>query len=109
MRAAWLTCAAQRRGRREWVSDETEMIVGRIIPPCRQATARTCLRRPGRKFVLPATVDAFDGATNLEAAKAFIERAFGIGDLGDSSQTRRAREEGPRAAGHAYMFVTQKR
>nr|WP_042671950.1 DUF3732 domain-containing protein [Methylobacterium sp. B34] len=91
----------------KWVSDEAEMIVGRIIPPVGQATSTHMFATSGRNLVLPATVDAFDGATTLEAAKAFIERAFGIGDLGDESDAAAARGRATVRHVTPYMFVTK--
>lgn len=91
----------------KWVSDETEMIVGRIIPPVGQRTSTHMFAAAGRKLVLPATVDAFDGATTLEAAKAFIERAFGIGDLGGEPDAAGARGRATVRHVTPYMFVTK--
>ena len=65
----------------KWVSGDHEMIVGRIIPPVGHATSTRMFTAAGRNLPLPASIDDFDGATTVEAAKAFIERAFGIGDL----------------------------
>jgi energy-coupling factor transporter ATP-binding protein EcfA2 len=91
----------------KWVLGETEMIVGRIIPPVGQATSTHMFAASGRNLVLPATVDAFDGATTLEAAKAFIERAFGIGDLGGEPDTAGARGRATVRHVTPYMFVTK--
>lgn len=91
----------------KWVSGEIEMIVGRIIPPVGQATSTHMFAASGRNLVLPATVDAFDGATTLEAAKAFIERAFGIGDLVSEPDTAGARGRATVRHVTPYMFVTK--
>jgi hypothetical protein len=84
------------------------MIVGRVIPPEGQATSTRMFATAGRALPLPATVDEFDGSTTVEAAKAFIERAFGIGDLvGEVDATRGGR--GPATVRHVtpYLFVTK--
>ena len=62
----------------------------------------------GRNLPLPLTLDAFDGATTLDAAKAFIERAFGIGDLAEEKQpgfTDRGRASVRNVT--PYLFVTK--
>ncbi|SHJ77466.1 AAA domain-containing protein [Aureimonas altamirensis DSM 21988] len=91
----------------KWVSGDTEMIVGRIIPPVGQATSTHMFATSGRNLVLPATVDAFDGTTTLDAAKAFIERAFGIGDLGGEPGAAVARGRATVRQVTPYMFVTK--
>uniref|UniRef100_A4WQP7 DUF3732 domain-containing protein n=1 Tax=Cereibacter sphaeroides (strain ATCC 17025 / ATH 2.4.3) TaxID=349102 RepID=A4WQP7_CERS5 len=91
----------------KWLLGETEMIVGRIIPPVGQATSTHMFAASGRNLPLPATVDAFDGATTLEAAKAFIERAFGIGDLGGDPDGGGARGRATVRHATPYMFVTK--
>jgi len=91
----------------KWVSGETEMIVGRIVPPVGQATSTHMYAASGRNLLLPANVDAFDGATTLEAAKAFIERAFGIGDLGRDPDGAGARGRATVRQVTPYMFVTK--
>jgi energy-coupling factor transporter ATP-binding protein EcfA2 len=92
----------------KWTSGDAEMIIGRIVPPVGQDTSGYMFTRSGRNLPLPETVADFDGATNVEAAKAFIERAFGIGDLGLEA------DEKPGARGRAtvrhvtpYLFVTK--
>jgi hypothetical protein len=62
----------------------------------------------GRALRLPTKVADFEGATTLEAAKAFIEGAFGIGDIGDET------DAGGRSRGSVtvrqvtpYLFVTK--
>ncbi|MBR0751092.1 DUF3732 domain-containing protein [Bradyrhizobium jicamae] len=92
----------------KWVLDEAEMIIGRVIPPVGQATSTRMFAASGRNLTLPTTLEEFDGTTTLDAAKAFIERVFGIGDV---------REEPEPGAGHRgratvrfvtpYMFVTK--
>jgi hypothetical protein len=67
----------------KWTSGDAEMIVGHVIPPVGQATSTRMFAVAGRNLSVPETLSDFDGATTLAAAKALIERAFGIGDLGD--------------------------
>ena len=92
----------------KWTSGDVEMIVGRIIPPVGQATSTRMFTAAGRNLPLPKTVGDFDGTTTLDAAKAFIERAFGIGDLGGETDV------GVATRGRAtvrlvtpYLFVTK--
>ena len=56
---------------------------------------------------LPGTVDDFDGATTLEAAKAFVERAFGIGELDRGSEVGGPKGRSTVRHVTAYMFVTK--
>jgi len=92
----------------KWTSGEAEIVVGRIIPPVGQATSTQMFATSGRNLTLPATVDDFDGATTLDAAKAFIERAFGIGDLIDESDVVGG-GRGRATVRHVtpYLFVTK--
>lgn len=92
----------------KWVSASTEMIIGRVIPPVGQATSTQMFASAGRNLRLPDTIDDFDGATTLAAGKAFIERAFGIGDLPDDTDPR-LRERGRATVRNVtpYMFVTK--
>ena len=92
----------------KWTSGDVEMIVGRIIPPVGQATSTRMFTAAGRNLPLPKTVGDFDGTTTLDAAKAFIERAFGIGDLGgeiDVGVTTRGRATVRLVT--PYLFVTK--
>lgn len=91
----------------KWVSGGTEMIVGRIIPPVGQATSTRMFTAAGRNLALPETIDRFEGATTLEAAKAFLERAFGIGDLGSEPDTVGTRGRATVRHVTPYMFVTK--
>ncbi|MGC0954289.1 DUF3732 domain-containing protein [Pantoea agglomerans] len=92
----------------KWVSGESQMITGRIIPPVGQGTSTRMYVTCGRNLYTPNTLEEFDGLTNLQAGKAFIERVFGIGDLTDETndfQTQRGRATIRHAT--AYMFVTK--
>lgn len=92
----------------KWVAGPDEMIIARIVPPVGQDTSGYMYVQSGRDLSLPDRVEELDGATNVEAAKAFIERAFGIGDLGIADDGQ------PGARGRAtvrhvtpYLFVTK--
>jgi hypothetical protein len=92
----------------KWTSGDAEMVIGRIVPPVGQATSTHMFASSGRSLPLPATVADFDGATTLEAAKAFIERAFGIGDLiGEADATSGARGKATVRHVTPYLFVTK--
>ena len=91
----------------KWVSDAAEMIIGRIIPPVGQSTSTRMFAAAGRKLTLPDSLDAFDGATTVDAAKAFIERAFGIGDLGEDPDRADARGRATVRHVTPYLFVTK--
>lgn len=92
----------------KWVLGDAEMIVGRIIPPVGQGTSTHMYVSSGRRLPLPSSRDEFDGATTVEAAKAFLERAFGIGDLANGLSA----EDGGRGRATVryvtpYLFVTK--
>lgn len=92
----------------KWVSGDVDMIIGRLIPPVGQATSTRMFAASGRNLSLPATVEAFDGATTLDAAKAFIERMFGIGDVPDEIELG-VSDRGRATVRHItpYLFVTK--
>lgn len=92
----------------KWVLDDTEMIIGRVIPPVGQVTSARMFAASGRNLHLPSRVEEFDGATTVDAAKAFIERAFGIGDVRDSSEPRMS-DRGRATVRNVtpYMFLTK--
>ena len=91
----------------KWVAGEAQMIVGRIIPPVGQATSTRMFVSSGRNIPLPNTTDDFEGATTLEAAKAFIERAFGIGDIASESDATGGRGRATVRHVTPYLFVTK--
>lgn len=91
----------------KWVSGDADVIVGRIVPPVGQATSTRMFTAAGRNLPLPETVDGFDGATTLEAAKAFMERAFGIGDLAGEPDAAGGRGRATLRHVTPYMFVTK--
>lgn len=92
----------------KWTSGEAEMVVGRIVPPVGQVTSTQMFIASGRNLPIPATIDDFDGSTTLQAAKAFIERAFGIGDLAGEPDVAGS-ERGRATVRHVtpYLFVTK--
>lgn len=67
-----------------WGAGESHLIVGRNIPRAGKGTEQMFVRT-GRHLSLPENVDGLDGPTNRDAARTIIERAFGIGDVEDSS------------------------
>ncbi len=92
----------------KWTSGDAEIVVGRIIPPVGQSTSTRMFTASGRDLPLPSTVDEFEGTTTLESGKAFLERAFGIGDLPsepDPSGITRGRATIRHVT--SYMFVTK--
>lgn len=92
----------------KWVSDGAEMITGRLIPPLSQKSSGRMFVSTGRSLPLPRRVSEFEGATTLTAAKALIERAFGIGDLaGDAHEPGMQRWRATVRHATAYMFVTK--
>lgn len=92
----------------KWVLDDAEMIVGRIIPPVGQKTSTHMFVSSGKNLSLPSKLDKFDGATTTDAAKAFLERAFGIGDLPDESPAAGG-DRGRATVRYVtpYLFVTK--
>jgi hypothetical protein len=92
----------------KWTCGDAEFLVGRIIPPVGQATSTHMFTAWGRNLPLPATVEAFQGATTVEAAKAFVERAFGIGDVpGETDASGNTRGRATIRHVTPYMFVTK--
>jgi len=92
----------------KWVLGDSEMITGRVIPPDGQQTSTKMFVNSGKNLPLPSKLAEFEGATNLQAGKAFIERAFGIGDLPDKTDDKQI-IRGKATVRHvtAYMFVTK--
>jgi energy-coupling factor transporter ATP-binding protein EcfA2 len=91
----------------KWVAGDAEMIIGRVIPPVGQATSTRMFTSTGRNLSLPETVDEFEGTTTVEAAKAFIERAFGIGDVISEPDAAAARGRATVRHVTPYLFVTK--
>ncbi|GCA52884.1 hypothetical protein KGO5_05350 [Sinorhizobium sp. KGO-5] len=92
----------------KWTAGEDEMIVGRLIPAMGQGTSHQMFASSGRHLPLPTTVDQFEGPTTLLAAKAFLERAFGIGDLpGEPDAWGKTRGRATVRHVTPYMFVTK--
>ncbi|MNY32067.1 hypothetical protein D3C86_1662600 [compost metagenome] len=60
------------------------MITARLIPPVGQRTSPRMYVSSGRNLTLPSSFEQLDGLTNVQAAKALIGRAFGIGEITDS-------------------------
>lgn len=92
----------------KWTSGDAEMIVGRIIPPVGQRASTHMFTVAGRNLPLPGALDDFDGATTIEAAKSFIERAFGIGDMpGEPDEAGDQRGRATVRHVTPYLFVTK--
>lgn len=90
----------------KWVLGEAQMITGRLVPPVGQGTSTRMFVSNGRDLPIPTTVEQFEGATTLDAGKAYIERAFGIGGVPDVSDDKVARKWRPTVRhATAYMFV----
>jgi hypothetical protein len=92
----------------KWIAGQDEMIVGRLIPMMGQDTSHQMFASSGRNLPLPATVDEFEGPMPLNSAKAFLERAFGIGDLPGEPDAW-GKTGGRATVRHItpYMFVTK--
>ncbi|MDQ1193802.1 hypothetical protein QE419_002568 [Brevundimonas vesicularis] len=92
----------------KWVAGDEEMIVGRIIPPVGQDTSHKMFATAGRNLPIPTTPEDFEGPVPLAAGKAFLERAFGIGDLpGEPDDWGRMRGRATIRHITPYMFVTK--
>jgi len=91
----------------KWTAGETEMVVGRIIPPVGQRASTRMFCTAGRNLSLPAKLDEFEGATTVETAKAFIERAFGIDDLAVPGEAGDKRGRATVRHVTPYLFVTK--
>jgi hypothetical protein len=94
----------------KWIRDDSEIIIGRVIPPVGQTTSTQMFVVSGKNLNLPLTIDNFDGATTLGAAKAFIERVFGIGDFIENDPNNTINSGHRRATVRhitPYLFVTK--
>lgn len=92
----------------KWKAGDSEIIVGRIVPPVGQVSSTRMFASSGRDLPLPGTLAEFEGETNVDAAKAFLERAFGIGDLpGEPNAAGAARGRATIRHVTPYIFVTK--
>lgn len=92
----------------KWVAGDDEMIVGRIIPPVGQDTSHAMFATAGRNLRVPKRVEDFEGPVPLASGRAFLERAFGIGDLpGEPDEWGRTRGRATVRHVTPYMFVTK--
>ncbi|MDV3441815.1 DUF3732 domain-containing protein [Pseudomonas otitidis] len=90
----------------KWVLGDAQMITARLVPPVGQGTSTKMYVSNGRNLPIPSNVDQLQGLTTLEAAKGFIERAFGIAGVHDASDDKTARKWRPTVRhATAYMFV----
>ncbi|QHN03068.1 DUF3732 domain-containing protein [Granulicella sp. WH15] len=92
----------------KWVRGQQELIVGRLVPPIGQATSTHMFCTAGRNLKLPAKVEEFEGPAPVNAAKRFIESAFGIDDV-VGSQDNFGEVKGRATVRHVtpYLFVTK--
>jgi hypothetical protein len=92
----------------KWVAGNAEMLVGRIVPPVGRDTSTRMYVSAGKELLLPDTLEGFEGVTNVDAAKAFLERAFGIGDTAfEEDLFGEARGRATVRHATSYMFVTK--
>ncbi|MCW3481046.1 DUF3732 domain-containing protein [Neisseriaceae bacterium JH1-16] len=94
----------------KWVREQDEMIVGRLVPPVGQGTSDHMYITSGRGLPIPRMIDQFEGRATVAAAKAILERAFGIGDQEKGSIPMPEREVRDRATVRhvtPYIFVTK--
>lgn len=89
----------------KWVMGEAEMIIARVIPPLGQNTSTKMFVSSGRNLPIPNSLEKFQGATTVGAAKAYIERAFGIGGLGNAADGSDRKWRPTVRHSTAYMFV----
>lgn len=90
----------------KWVLGAAQMMTARLIPPVGKGTSTRMFVSSGRNLAIPNTVEQFEGVTTLEAGKAYIERAFGIGAVPDASDDKTVRKWRPSVRhATAYMFV----
>ncbi|NDZ12699.1 DUF3732 domain-containing protein [Variovorax sp. WS11] len=94
----------------KWLRGRDELIVGRLVPPVGQRTSDHMFFTSGRGLSVPRRIDQFEGRTTVDAAKAMLERAFGIGDQEKGLQLVPGREPRDRATVRhvtPYVFVTK--
>jgi hypothetical protein len=94
----------------KWVRGHDELIVCRLVPPVGQRTSDHMFVTSGRCLSVPRRIDQFEGRATVDAAKAMIERAFGIGDLVEDLPSVPGRESRDRATVRhvtPYLFVTK--
>lgn len=76
-----------------WVSEDLHLLTFRLSPKPEQATSTTMYVTYGRDLAPSNSVDQLQGRMNVRDGKAFIESAFGIGDVKqdgtDKEATRR--------------------
>ena len=94
----------------KWVRGLDELIVCRIVPPVGQRTSDLMFVTTGRGLPVPRHIDKFEGRATVNAAKAMLERAFGIGDQEPELLSGAGRELRDRATVRhvtPYVFVTK--
>lgn len=92
----------------KWICGNSEMIIGRVVPPSGQQTSTKMFAYVGTGLALPKTLNDFEGASNLSAVKLFLERVFGIGDRPiDEDNFSQARGRATIRHVTPYLFVTK--
>jgi hypothetical protein len=94
----------------KWVREADELISCRLVPPIGQRSSDHMYVTTGRGLPVPRLVEQFEGRTNVEAAKARLEEAFGIGDVGQPDPAIPGGESRDRATVRhvtPYVFVTK--
>lgn len=94
----------------KWVRGQDELIVGRLVPPVGQKSSDHMYIATGRGLPVPCQVEELEGRTTVGAAKAMLERAFGIGDQDNGQEALAGREPRDRATVRhitPYIFVTK--
>lgn len=90
----------------KWVMGDAQMITGRVVPPLGQDTSTKMFVSSGRNLLIPTSLQDFEGATTVKAARSFIEAVFGIGGVADASDESTVRKWRPTVRhATAYMFV----
>lgn len=92
----------------KWGFGHDELVVGRLVPPVGQVSSSRMFVTAGKNLNLPSRIEEFQGATTVDAAKAYLERAFGIGDLGsDPELPGQSRGRATVRLITPYLFVTK--
>lgn len=94
----------------KWVRGKDELIVGRLVPPVGHRFCDHMFVTSGRSLAVPRRIDQFEGRATVDAAKAMMERAFGIGDQESGLPLVPGRESRDRATVRhvtPYVFVTK--
>ncbi|CAE6905948.1 hypothetical protein R69608_03208 [Paraburkholderia nemoris] len=92
----------------KWCRDGDELMSCRLIPGVGKRSSDFMYVTTGRSLAIPHSVTEFEGRANVEAAKGILERAFGIGDLGEPfSVGYQQRDRATVRHVTPYIFVTR--